>query len=303
MTEISPPLVSVIIPCRNQGAFLADAIESALAQTHSPVEVIVVDDGSTDHTASVAQRYPSARYLCQPTSGAAAARSAGLRESRGDFLIFLDSDDRLLPDAVHVGLEALHTQPDWAFVTGHVRLIDEHGTPQGVPPQDHANGNQYVALLRSNYIWTPGAVVYRRSSLEAVGSFKSSAGASADYELNLRIARRFPIGCHHRVVLDYRRHGANMSADVRQMLRSAVSVRMAQRRYVVRNSAERQAWKEGIEIVKADFGGRLFEQVSADWRIPGRRRRAMLGLLSLLHYYPEGLARRLTGRVASLWSA
>jgi len=303
MNEISPPLVSVIIPCFNQAVFLADAIESALAQTHPRVEVIVVDDGSTDHTASVAQNYASVRYVHQRNSGAAAARTAGLRESRGEFLIFLDSDDRLLPDAVRIGLDMLRAQPDWAFVTGHVRLIDEDGTPQGIPPQEHANGNQFVALLRFNYIWTPGAVVYRRSSIEALGSFKSAAGASADYELNLRIARRFAIGCHHQVVLDYRRHGANMSADVRQMLRSAVSVRIAQRKYVARDPAERQAWKEGIEIVKADFGGRLIEQVSADWRIPGRRRRAILGLLTLLQHYPEGLARRLTGRVISLWSA
>jgi glycosyltransferase involved in cell wall biosynthesis len=303
MNEISPALVSVIIPCYNQAAFLADAIESALAQTHSNMEVIVVDDGSTDRTASVAHKYPSARYVHQQNSGAAAARTAGLRESRGEFLIFLDSDDRLLPDAVRIGVDVLRAQPEWAFVTGHVRLIDKDGTPTGVPRQDHANGNQYVALLRFNYIWTPGAVLYRRSSLEALGPFNSSAGASADYELNLRMARHFPIGCHHQVVLDYRRHGENMSADIGRMLRSAVSVRMAQRKYVARDPAERKAWKDGIDSVKADFGGRLFEQVSADWRIPGRRRRAVLGLLTLLQHYPEGLAKRLAARVTSLWSA
>jgi glycosyltransferase involved in cell wall biosynthesis len=303
MNDSPQPLVSVVIPCFNQARFLGEAIESARKQTHVPVEVIVVDDGSTDYTASVAAMHPSIRYVHQRNSGAPAARTAGLHESRGEFLIFLDADDRLLPEAAATGLEALHAHPDWAFVTGHVRLISEDGAPQGIPPQNHANGNQYIALLRSNYIWTPGVVLYRRAVLASYGSFDASARASADYELNIRIARHRPIGCHHQVVLEYRRHAANMSADAGQMLRSAVSVRLAQRQYVVGDPAARQAWKDGIEIVKADFGGRLVHQVGADLRVPGRRRRAATGLICLLQHYPAGLVRRLAGRVSSLWSA
>jgi glycosyltransferase involved in cell wall biosynthesis len=303
MNESPQPLVSVIIPCYNQARFLGEAIASAQRQTHSPVEVIVVDDGSSDDTASVATAHPEVRYIRQRNRGAAAARTAGLHESRGEFLIFLDADDRLLSDAAAIGLEALRAHPDWAFATGHVRLIAQDGAPEGIPPQDHANGNQYVALLRSNYIWTPGVILYRRSTLASIGSFDPAARASADYELNIRIARRAPIGCHHHVVLEYRRHGGNMSADAGEMLRSAVSVRRAQRKHAAGDPAARQAWKEGIEIVKADFGNRLLQQIKADLRTPGLRRRLGRDLLCLARHYPDGLARMLTGRLRSLWSA
>lgn len=293
------PLVSVVIPCYNQGRFLREAIESARRQTHRAVEIVIVDDGSTDDTAAVARMYPAVRRLEQANQGAAAARNAGLRESRGEYLIFLDADDRLLPDAVANGLEALAAHPDWAFVTGHVRLINEDGTPNGVPSQEHAAGDGYVGLLRSNYIWTPGAVMYRRSVFESVRPFDASAGGSADYELNVRIARRFAFGCHHRIVLDYRQHGANMSADVRHMLQSAVSVRRAQRKYV-RAFGAREAWKTGIRVVQADFGERLIEQVKADVMVAGRRRGAVRGLVCLLLYYPAGVRRMMSAGVRRL---
>ena len=68
----------------------------------------------------------------------------------------------------------LPAHPDWAFVTGHVRLIDEDGSPTGIPPQEHADGNHYIELLRSNYIWTPGVVMYRRAVFDSVRAFETS---------------------------------------------------------------------------------------------------------------------------------
>ena len=199
----SKPLVSIVIPCYNQARYLGEAIESALGQTHSPVEVIVVDDGSSDETARVARSHSSVQYLRQRNSGAPRARNAGLAASRGEFVLFLDADDRLLPEAVARGAAALAANPDWAFATGHVRLIANDGAVEGAPPQAHAGGDQFLALLRSNYIWSPGAVLYRRSVLESGGAFEPSARASADYELNIRVARQHPVGCHHAVVLEY----------------------------------------------------------------------------------------------------
>ena len=292
-TSGSRPLVSIVIPCYNQARFLGDAIQSALVQRYAPVEIIVVDDGSTDHIGQVLSWCPSVHALRQPNSGAPLARNAGLRKSRGELVLFLDGDDRLLPQAVSRGVDALNEHPEWAFVTGHVRLIDASGEVEGIPPQEHRGGDQFVALLRSNYIWTPGVVLYRRSVLESAGGFDPAAGASADFELNLRIARRHPIGCHHDVVLEYRRHDLNMSGDPAAMLRSAVTVRRAQRQYLAGNPEARAAWKEGLAIVRADFGGRLLERVKLDVRTPGRRRRALTGLLRLLRYYPAGLLRTL----------
>jgi glycosyltransferase involved in cell wall biosynthesis len=286
-------VVSIVIPCHDQGRFLADAIDSARRQTFPGIEVIVVNDGSTDTTAAVAKRYPSVRYVEQPQRGAAAARDTGLAASCGAFVIFLDADDRLLPHAAATGVEYLSAHPDWGFVTGHVRFVTADGSPAGEPRQEHESGG-YLALLRANYIWTPGAVMYRRSVFDTVGTFDTAAGGSADYDLNLRIARRYTFGCHHQVIIEYRRHGANMSADPARMLRSALSVRRAQWRHVCSDAAARAAWRAGIALAQADFGGRLVAQVVTDIRVRGRRMKAVRGLLDLLRYYPAGVGQIIT---------
>jgi len=290
MSPSDQPVVSVVIPCFNQGGFLADAIDSVLGQTHR-AEVIVVDDGSTDNTLAVVKNYAGVVLIQQRNQGAAVARTSGLRQSRADFVVFLDADDRLLPDAVATGLEYLSMHRDWAFVTGHARLIDVDGSVIGTPAQDHGTGSSYVELLRANHVWAPGAVMYRRSVLQTVGAFSTWARGSADYELNIRIARSFAFGCHHQVVLEYRRHGANMSTDIGYMLQSAVTVRRFERRYVRGDSTAEQAWREGMAFVRSDFGRRLVHQVRSDFRTPGRRQRALQGLLDLLRYYPAGLLR------------
>jgi len=131
------PLVSIVIPCFNQGRFLGEAIDSALAQAHPAIEVIVVNDGSTDDTRSVACARPGVRHIEQRNQGAPTARNTGLADSRGEYVLFLDADDRLLPHAVALGIQSLDAHPDWSFVTGHVRLIAEDGSSVDVPSQEH----------------------------------------------------------------------------------------------------------------------------------------------------------------------
>src|SRR5713101_4173715 len=119
-----PPLVSVIIPSYNHAQFLGQAIESVLAQSYSNFELIVVDDGSTDNTTEVARRYSPVRYIYQENAGLSSARNSGLRQSRGEFLVFLDADDRLLPHALETGISCMREHPECAFVSGHCRVID-----------------------------------------------------------------------------------------------------------------------------------------------------------------------------------
>src|SRR4029450_1113854 len=101
---VPPPKVSVVIPCYRQAHFLTEAIASALRQSYSNLEIIVVDDGSPDNTEEVVRRFPGVRYIRQRNQGLAAARNAGVRASTGDFVIFLDADDRLVPGAVTSGM-------------------------------------------------------------------------------------------------------------------------------------------------------------------------------------------------------
>ena len=289
------PRVSVVIPCYNGGRFLREAIESVLRQTWPASELVVVNDGSTDDTGAIARSYEQVRCIEQRNMGAPAARNTGIRSTTSEFLVFLDADDRLQPHALAAGVEALQANPEWAFVSGEVRVISEDGSPRYVPTHRPRPGDPYVQLLRSNYIWTPGVVMYRREILRAVNGFVTWAGASADYELNIRIARRFPIGRHRQVVLDYRKHPSSMSSDVRYMLKSAVSVRRAERRHASRSAEAKQAWQEGLAAVQADYGGRLLRQMKRDLRARGLRRRAFASVWDVARYYPAGLIRLARG--------
>ena len=129
------PLVSVIIPCYGQAHFLAETIESVLAQRYPHFEVVVIDDGSVDNTEEVALQWPRVRYVRQNNSGLAAARNTGLRRSLGDYVVFLDADDRLLPEALDAGLTAFAAHPESAFVVGHCRCITVDGMP--LPKSEH----------------------------------------------------------------------------------------------------------------------------------------------------------------------
>src|SRR5262249_22609977 len=121
------PSVSIIITTFNHARFLADAIRSALAQTVTPSEVIVVDDGSTDDPAQVVAGFPEVRMIRQSNQGLAAARNTGWRAAVGDHVVFLDADDRLLPDALALNLRQFSRSPDCALVFGGYRWIDVEG--------------------------------------------------------------------------------------------------------------------------------------------------------------------------------
>src|SRR5215218_8479223 len=208
-------LVSVVIPCYNQAHFLGEAIESVLAQSYPHLEIVVVDDGSPDHTREVAARYPGVRYVRQENQGLAAARNTGLRHSTGDYLIFLDADDRLLPGAVMAGMATMQAHPECAFAFGKWRLIAVDGSPLPKLPLAPIEviGDPYVSLLQRNHIEMHATVMYRKAVLEVVGDFDHSVNPCADYDLYLRIARQHPICSYGAIVAEYRQHGANMSRD------------------------------------------------------------------------------------------
>ena len=195
--------ISVVIPCFNQGHFLSEALESVLAQTEPAAEIVVVDDGSTDNTVAVARRYPRVKCVRQPNRGLASARNTGLRHTSCDFLVFLDADDRLRPDALEVGVRELRAHPACALVWGRCVRIDEHGRQLPTVPPAPVVGDPYEALLRNNFIWTPAVVVFKRSVCAPLMRFNPAVDASADYELYLRIVRAFPIHGHTATVAEY----------------------------------------------------------------------------------------------------
>jgi glycosyltransferase involved in cell wall biosynthesis len=259
-------LVSVVIPCFNQAHFLADAVESVLVQTHTPTELIVVDDGSTDDTASVASRYPQARLLRQPNMGLAAARNSGLDASRGDYLAFLDADDRFMPGALTAGLDCLAQHPECAFAWGRYAIRNHRGDVWEPPNDPRDRGDAFAALLRENHIAMHATVLYRRDPLKLIGGFDARLRACEDYDLYLRIARRFPIVRHENLVAEYRKHGNNMSADSSMMLSTVLQVLEAQRPHVDGHPLYSAAYANGVRFWKRFYGARSLGKIARELR-------------------------------------
>ena len=278
--EEMTPQTTIVIPCFNQAAFLPEAIDSALKQSVS-VSVVVVDDGSTDDTRSVCERYPAVQYFHQHNQGLAASRNNGLRHVATDYVCFLDADDRLLPEAIETGLRRLTQRSDLAFTSGEHRYIDVAGRvaeewQRAMPDRSH-----YEALLRSNYIGMGAAVVFRRAPVEAVGGFDSTLRACEDYDLYLRIAKRYPIDAHSTLVAEYRKYPGTMSSDPFVMLESALTV-LQRHRGNGTTSWPRDAWHAGIEFWIDYYGTQIAEQnrtrASRSWIRCGRLAAMLSGM-------------------------
>jgi glycosyltransferase involved in cell wall biosynthesis len=284
--------VSVVIPCYNQAHFLGQAIESAQAQTHPNVEVVVVDDGSDDNTLQVVMMHPGVRLAIQENMGLAAARNTGIRRSSGDFLVFLDADDRLLPEAVEAGLRCLKDHPEAAFAAGQSRIIGFDGS---LTPTVHPTlqGDPYVALLRNAPIWASDSVIYRRSVFRVVGQFDASMNAAEDYDLFYRTGKDHPFAFHDQVVVEYRRHGGNMTRDPVLMLRSNLGALRAQKQHVKGDKRLKRAYRQGVRYWGSYYGALLVEEIRSQYQ--ERRVGSVLrSVLRLLRYYPRGV-RELVG--------
>lgn len=291
-------LVSVIIPCYKQAHFLGEAIESVQAQTHQQYEIIVIDDESPDNTAEVAGRYSNIRYFRQRRQERSAARNRGLRESTGDFVVFLDADDRLLPHHFQTCLDAFHATPKAGLVCGDYQWFGRETATHHHdcrPRPDH-----YGALLRSNFIGPPHTVMFRQDVVLRLGGFAPNLKSCEDQDLYLRVARHHPMYCHHTVIAEYRWHDQQTSRHWDVMLQSAMQMLQSHIDVVAGHPPYERAWEEGLERRQHMYGDPLmWAMVSAARQ--GNWSRTMNYLAVLLRYYPKGLwslIRRKAGRLS-----
>lgn len=255
---VEVPLVSVIIPCYNHGIYLPDAIRSIEVQDYPNVEIIVVDDGSTDNTKETAANFPTVTYVYQHNQGLSAARNTGAQNSRGELLVFLDADDLLLPHALACNVQYLQHHPAAAFVSGGHELITADGQRIALM-QRTVNTDHYINFLKINYIGMHGTVMYRRWVFGEF-AYDVTLRACEDYDLYLKVARKYPVVHHTEILTAYRMHSTNMSGNNQLMLTQVVAVLKRQERFL-QTAAERKAYKEGMSGWKNFYCGKLYVEL------------------------------------------
>ncbi len=219
---MQPGLVSVVVPVYNGEAFVTQAVDSVLAQTYAPWELILVDDGSSDRSGelcqSLAERHPGVRCLRQENQGPAAARNTGLSLCRGEFVAFLDCDDAWLPQKLARQMP-LFTDPAVGLVYSSLFLRQGDRLVDKTPSKVFHHGRCFAEILKYNFI-PNSTVVVRRTLLEQAGPFdqRRELVGTEDKLMWLKIARLAEIACVREPLMIYNYQGQGVSSNQQAML-------------------------------------------------------------------------------------
>jgi glycosyltransferase involved in cell wall biosynthesis len=228
----SDVLVSVVVPAFNAAGTIHETLQSVSQQTYPYLDIVVMDDGSSDETAAIARRHslddPRVRVISKPNGGVASARNEGIQASKGEFIAFIDADDLWHPTKVAKQLAALQSAgPETALVYSPFRLIDADGRVLASPHKYGVSGWVIYRHFFSNLVGNGSALLVRRNVLEEFGGFdlclrRQGAEGCEDLLLQLRIAARYRFGEVSEYLVGYRKLPDNMSSNTEQMIRSGV---------------------------------------------------------------------------------
>jgi glycosyltransferase involved in cell wall biosynthesis len=212
MTPGPDPVVSIVMPAFNRERFIAAAIDSVLAQTFTSWELLIVDDGSRDGTAAIADRYAERdasriQVIRQPNSGVTVARNTAIRRARGRYIAFLDSDDLWVPDKLDRQVAAFQAHPDAAFIYTGYLLVDAEGRPiRTVRPESRWQGDIHRRLwLEDNEILGTTLMV-AREMLARVGLFDEALRGAENLDVRLKLSKLGPVFFVDEVLYHYRKH-------------------------------------------------------------------------------------------------
>ena len=227
-------LVSVVIPAYNAQDWIGETLASVRGQTHRALEIIVVDDGSTDATTDIVDRHvradPRVRIIRQPNAGVAAARNNGWRNAAADLIAFVDADDLWAATKIERQVEAIERiGPAAGLAYCFFVVIDDTGKVVHFPAQFPFEGEVLFHIFHGNFIGNGSAALIRREALERVGGFESGlhrAGAQGceDYMIYCRIAEHYQFAVVPEPLLGYRSLPGNMSSNMARMMRSWLMV-------------------------------------------------------------------------------
>ena len=215
-----PPLVSVIIPVFNRPILVKTAIDSVLAQTYKNFEIVLVNDGSTDNTGNVLNNYEREyprriRVIHQENAGQVISRNNGIKISRGQYIAFLDSDDFWHPEKLEKQIPLFAGRIGLVYCG--INEVDEQGRViNAVPCESRMRGDIYHHLLVRNRM-TGGSVVVTRDAIDKVGLFDPQLKAAENWDLWIRIAKEYLVDFVNEPLVNYRKHGANMSGNAELM--------------------------------------------------------------------------------------
>lgn len=207
-------LVSVIMPAYNVAEYIVESIESVLAQTYTNVELLIIDDGSTDETLDLVQRYgDQVRLISQANAGAAAARNNGAENAKGEWLAFLDSDDIWEADKLERQM-GLVDRFEWSCTDSYFFGHNHDGSVRSSDVSPHTSGEVLPTLVINNFIGT-STVLIRRAVFLEFGGFDRSLKALEDWDLWVKVAAKYPLGYIADPVVRYRVHAKSTSRSTR----------------------------------------------------------------------------------------
>jgi len=282
--------VTVVVPAYNYAQYLERAVRSALAQHHQPVEVVIVDDGSTDGTPDLARRLaaesPAVRCIRQENAGLSAARNTGIRAASHPFVAFLDADDEWLPDMLSTAMAAFQKLPaSVGIVACNSYRTDPAGEPIG-EKRTAPRGDRFFSagdiLAKTRFM--PSCVVARRECFITAGGFDTALRSSEDRDMWLRIAARWQVFYIDQALVRIRKHASNMSRHADRMLDAMRRVRRKARQSGLKPDALPGFW---LRL-------RAIEHFQAGWMYwdEGRNGRALYHALASLVAWPLPLDHR-----------
>ncbi len=292
-----PSLVTIVIPCFNYAAYLGKALHSVQAQQYRPFEVVVVDDGSTDESAKVAER-DGVRLIRQRNSGLGGARNAGLAAASGEFVVFLDADDELLPDALATGVAALRARPAISCVVRRCQLMDAQGRTLPARYRELDTEDLYAEWFHANFVWTPGAAMFRTNRVADIGGFPAELGPASDYAVYLALSRRGEVIFEPRDVVRYRQHEHNMSLDPVLMLRAVLGVLRRERQYVP--DAYRRDLRLSRRLWREYYSHEIIQRFRRDWRTGRIGWWHMTAVWTLARHTPGLMVRQIRTKLSRL---
>jgi glycosyltransferase involved in cell wall biosynthesis len=279
------PRVSVVIPTYNYGRFIANAVESALAQSYQEREIIVVDDGSKDDTHARVEPYMDRiTYIRQENQGCSAARNTAIRAANGEWIAFLDADDLWHPRKLEVQMTYLDAHPDVALLAADSMQNLGGDWPEIVaaasPPTERISLEDVV--IRSRF--SPSSVVVRKDCFRKLGLFDTDLRSAEDRDMWIRIACHYSLAQMHVPLFWYRIHGDSMSYVADRMVRSEQTV--------LAKSFAQQSLLRGKWLTRLKAYSYFARSAAYTYETAGQRAKALAHILYSLALWPLPFSRR-----------